>query len=397
MKFGVLGVLAYVSGLVLLSSACFAVHAKEMNQPPLTIWLSDEFSVEAVNAIAERFSQNSGVPVRVEAPAFVQAKFPLFAPNGNGPDIILSYHQRLGLWASQGLLAPIEYSPTNLSQYVPLAVNSLKYQDNYYGYPLGIEVLSLAANTNLVSNPPSNWYQMQYWQKILLRQGFQSLVWPVEQTLYSFPFLAAFGAYSFAHSGFVFDVNRLGIAKGDASRGIDFLRALIAQNWLTMKANPAQIMADFRQQQLAMMLVLPRHWHELRKLGFPVVLTSLPDIEDKPLRPLINVSAVYINQFSQQQDIAKYFIENYLVAEPGLATLDKHIALGVPAYIPYLNQISSNPWVQTSFASLRNAQLTPNIPQVSRFFDVMEMVWRQLPSDKPATQILAEAQQKVAQ
>ncbi|MCE2572478.1 extracellular solute-binding protein [Motilimonas eburnea] len=396
LKGGVLGLLAYVCGLVLIISTSFAVNAKNPPQP-LVIWLSNEFSVEAVSAIAKRFTQSSAIPVRVESPPFAHAKFPLFAPNGNGPDIFIDYHHRLGRWANQGLLASVDYLPTSMAQYVPLAVNSLKYQDQYYGYPLGIEVLSLAYNKNLVANPPTNWYQMQYWQKILMRQGFQSLVWPVEQTFYSFPFVAAFGGYSFAHSGFAFDAKRLGLSEPGASRGIDFLRALIAQNWLSLKANPAQIMKDFSQQQLAMMLVLPRHWHDLKKLGFSVGLTSLPSIENKPLRSFINVSAAYINQHSQQQDIAAFFIENYLTTETGLATLDKHVALGVPAYIPYLNRVASNPWVQTSFASLRDAQLTPNIPEIGRFFDVMSMVWRQLPSDKSSTLILQQAQQRVVQ
>ncbi len=395
LKGGTFSWLACLFSVLLFSSACFAESTKNTSHPPLVIWLTNEFSVEAVSAIAERFSRNASIPVRVESPSFAHAKFPLFAPNGNGPDIFLSYHQNLGLWASQGLLAPVDFSSASISQYVPLAVNSLKYQDSYYGYPLGIEVLSLAYNKNLVSNPPKNWYQMQYWQKILLRQGFQSLVWPVEQTLYSFPFLSAFGAYSFAHAGFVFDAKRLGLTEGEASRGIDFLRALIAQNWLSNQVSQAKIMADFRQQQQAMMLVLPRDWYELKQLGFAVGLTALPEIEDKPLRPFINVSAVYINQFSKQQDIAKFFIENYLTTEPGLAMLDKHIALGVPAYIPYLNQVASNPWIQTSFASLRYANLTPNIPEVGRFFDVMAMVWRQLPSDKASAQILLEAQQRM--
>lgn len=366
-----------------------------MAQPPLTIWMSAQQSVSGIKAIAKRFERASGIKVIVQTPLFADAKFPLFAPNGNGPDIILTYHHHVGLWARQGLLADIDYSVPSFSKYVPLAINSLKYQNQYYGYPLGIEVLNLAYNKNLINNPPSTWYEMQYWQKILSRQGKKSLVWPYRDTEMSFPFLSAYGAYSFAHSGFVFDSHNVGLNAGKASRGIDFIRALLAQQWLSDEVSQGQIERDFRQQQQAMMLVKPQQWQSLKQLGFQVGLSVLPTIEGVPPKPFINVYSALVNQYSDQKDIAGYFIENYLTTEQGLASLDNQVSLGVPAYIPYLNQVASNPWIQASFSSLKYGQLTPNTPEISRFFSVIMGVWLQLPSDRTGADILLDAQRKM--
>ncbi|WP_434339434.1 maltose/maltodextrin ABC transporter substrate-binding protein MalE [Motilimonas cestriensis] len=366
-----------------------------MAQSPLIIWMSTQQSVSGVKTIAKRFERASGIKVIVQTPLFMDAKFPLFAPNGNGPDIILTYHHQIGLWASHGLLANTEFSASSFAKYIPLAINSLKYRNQYYGYPLGIEVLSLAYNKNLVSNPPSSWYEMQYWQKILSRQGKKSLVWDYHDTELSFPFLSAYGAYSFAHSGFTFNGNHSGLTAANASRGIDFIRALLAQQWLPNEVNQEQIEREFRQQQQAMMLVKPQQWQSLKQLGFQVGLSAIPLINGESPKPFINVYSALINQYSTQKDIADYFITNYLTTEQGLASLDKHVSLGVPAYIPYLNQVASNPWIQVSFTSLKYGQLTPNIPEISRFFKVMEGVWPQLSSHRPSADILLDAERKL--
>ena len=371
----------------------WASHA--LGQPSLTIWMSGEHSVAGVEAVAKRFERATGMLVFVQTPLFFDKKFPLFAPNGNGPDIVLAHHHHVGLWASQGLLATVDYTATSSGQYVPLAINSLKYQGHYYGYPLGIESLNLAYNKRLISNPPRTWYETQYWQKILSRQGIKGLVWPYQDSQLSFPILSAFGAYSFGHAGFVFDPKDVGLMQPGVIQGIDFLRELLAQGWLSSAHNQRQIQLEFKQQQQAMMLVKPHHWQGLKKLDFQVGLTSLPLIGQAHPQPLIDVYSAFINQYSQQQDIATLFIEQFLSTEQGLAALDKDVSLGIPAYIPYLNQVASSPWVQTSFSSLKYAQLTPNLPQISQFFATLDGLWQQLPSDNASDEMLRQAQQKI--
>ena len=193
----------------------------------------------------------------------------------------------------------------------------------------------------------------------------------------------------------MFDPKDVGLMQPGVIQGIDFLRELLAQGWLSSAHNQRQIQLEFKQQQQAMMLVKPHHWQGLKKLDFQVGLTSLPLIGQAHPQPLIDVYSAFINQYSQQQDIATLFIEQFLSTEQGLAALDKDVSLGIPAYIPYLNQVASSPWVQTSFSSLKYAQLTPNLPQISQFFATLDGLWQQLPSDNASDEMLRQAQQKI--
>ncbi|WP_158587154.1 maltose/maltodextrin ABC transporter substrate-binding protein MalE [Motilimonas pumila] len=361
----------------------------------LLIWIEPSQARQGLEKVAARFSETFGMAVEVEAPPIAASKYPLFAANGNGPDIIIWSHDKIGTWARQGVIAPVPLSAKQQAQFVPLAVQAMTFSNQVYAYPLAIEVLSLAYNKNWVSQAPKTWRDIEQLQVKLAAEQVQSIRWHDTDSHYQFPFLAAFGAYSFARHHNQYDTSHSGIEAGNAHQGLDFLRDLYQSGWLVQGFGQHTIYNDFQQQRQAMILVNPTQWRQLQQLDFPVGLTTLPEIYGRPIRPWITVYAAMINRYSEQQDVAQYFIEQFLLTEPGLHALNSDVPLGVPAFIPYLNHIASHPWVQVSFNSLKHADLLPNVPKVGRLLAALTGVWQNLHSEVPSKELLKYADKMV--
>ena len=78
---------------------------------------------------------------------------------------------------------------------------------------------------------------------------------------------------------------------------------------------------------------------------------------------------VYLNRSSPNQDLAKEFIERYLLTEDGLAAMDLVKPIGVPALISsYEKMAKNNPHLRQLKASVDYGQVMPNVPQMGRFF-----------------------------
>jgi maltose/maltodextrin transport system substrate-binding protein len=69
------------------------------------------------------------------------------------------------------------------------------------------------------------------------------------------------------------------------------------------------------------------------------------------------------------QDLAKEFLEGYLLTDDGLATMDKAKPIGIPALISFYHKLAQdNPRVRELKASMDYGQVMPNVPQMGRFF-----------------------------
>ena len=80
------------------------------------------------------------VQVLALPPEGFSTKFEAAAPRGNGPDLHIAAHERVGAWSSAGLLAGFATTPAGLH---PTALAALTYEDTLYGLPLATKSLVL--------------------------------------------------------------------------------------------------------------------------------------------------------------------------------------------------------------------------------------------------------------
>jgi maltose/maltodextrin transport system substrate-binding protein len=118
-----------------------------------------------------------------------------------------------------------------------------------------------------------------------------------------------------------------------------------------------------------MMISGPWAWPNLIKSGIDFGLAPVPGVDGHPGRPFVGVSVAFLNRSSPNQDLAKEFLEHYMLSEEGLTAMNRGKPLGVPALISLEETMVKNDPLLHQFSVCVDAgEVMPNIPQMGRFF-----------------------------
>jgi maltose/maltodextrin transport system substrate-binding protein len=101
-------------------------------------------------------------------------------------------------------------------------------------------------------------------------------------------------------------------------------------------------------------------------------LGQVPGVEGQVGRPFVGVSAAFLNRASPNHDLAREFIERYLLTDEALTDMNNAKPPGVPALIPFYEKLArNNEHVRQLKAAVDAGQVMPNVPQMGRFFSAM--------------------------
>jgi maltose/maltodextrin transport system substrate-binding protein len=73
----------------------------------LLIWM-DGARADGLQSITKKFEKDLGIKVTIETPENITFSFPIASQMGQGPDIVIWAHDKVGEWADGGLISPIE-------------------------------------------------------------------------------------------------------------------------------------------------------------------------------------------------------------------------------------------------------------------------------------------------
>ena len=103
----------------------FAIKANAWTNGELSIWM-DPDRAHALEPIVKRFTDDSGIKIKIESPERLTENFGMAAHVSKGPDIVIWAHDKLGEWADGGLIAPIELSEEFLHKFLKKAWEALR-------------------------------------------------------------------------------------------------------------------------------------------------------------------------------------------------------------------------------------------------------------------------------
>jgi len=83
------------------------------------------------------------------------------------------------------------------------------------------------------------------------------------------------------------------------------------------------------------------------------------------------VLAAGISAVSTNKEIARQFLEDYLLTEDGLHAVNSDKPLGAVAHLGVVESLSADPFIDHTFRSARKGEIMPNIPEMKRFWDLM--------------------------
>ncbi|WP_417579923.1 maltose/maltodextrin ABC transporter substrate-binding protein MalE [Pelagibacterium sp.] len=355
-----------------VAGALFALAAStSMSQAfedgAIVIW-QDDRAPDLITEIGEQFEADLGIRVIVENVDPLTDRFQQAAATGDGPDIVLWAHDRLGEWAAGGLIAPVSPSAGTVEANLESAWDAVTFDNRIWGYPVAVEAIGLVYNRNLVNSPPQNFEDIATMD---LPDGVTPIMWAYNDTYFTFPMLAANGGYAFEMVDGSYDGSQTGVNTDGAIQGGEVLAELIESGTMPRGVDYGVMEGAFANGEVAMIINGPWSWGGYQDAGLEIGVAPLPAVAGAPSRPFLGVQALALNAASPNQDLAVEFIENYLLTDENIALWNADGALGVPTDISVGAAEDDDKIVQT----LANAEVgvpMPSNPEMGAFWSAME-------------------------
>jgi maltose/maltodextrin transport system substrate-binding protein len=340
----------------------------------LLIWMDNERG-RALQPIVDKFQADLGLKVKIETPEKITDSFPIAAQAGKGPDVVIWAHDKVGEWADGGLIAPVDVPAKFAEKFFPKSWQAARHGEGIWGYPIALETVTLIYNKALLDGPPP----MELSQLTAINQamkkshpGVVTILWDPRSAYYTWPILASGGGFVFGANGSDYDLRNVGVATPGAVIALSEIIGLMRAGIIPKVCPYSETEEQMGQGKLAMMISGPWAWSNLIKKGIDFGVGQIPGVDGKVGRPFVGVSMAYLNRSSPNQDLAKEFIERYLLTDPGLTAMDSAKPIGVPALISFYDKLATdNPHLRQLKASVDIGQIMPNVPQMGRFFTSM--------------------------
>lgn len=360
--------LSVVSGLILVSSlASSPAHAWKKGE--LLIWINSDKGYKGLQKQGDEYTRKTGIKVTVETPEKATDAFDAAMKAGNGPDIWIWPHDRIGDWVRKSYLTPITPSDELRTQIVQIAWDGFTSQGKIWGYPIAVEAVSLVYNKDLIATPPKSFEQIAGIQASLKSKGIRAIGWETQSPYFTWPMLAANGGYPFFRD---IQGNYLGKQTGinnqGAQKGAELLVRMIHDGVLEPAMSYADAETAMKNKKQAMWITGPWAWEGLQKAGVNIGIAPLPSVAGQPARPFVGVLGAMLPHGSPNHDAAVAFIEQALLKTEGLRAMNADRPIGVPASKTMFWELYSDVKVRSAMEGIYSGKPMPNNPEMQFFW-----------------------------
>lgn len=344
-----------------------SVMAK-MTEGKLVIWINGDKGYNGLAEVGKKFEKDTGVQVLVEHPDRLEEKFAQVASTGDGPDVIFWAHDRFGGYAQSGLLTEVTPSKEFKDKFVDFAWDAETYNGKVIGYPVAIEAISLIYNKKLTPTPPKTWEEILELDKKLKKEGKNAIMWNLSEPYFTWPVVASNGGYAFKFANGKYDVNDIGVNNEGSIKALQFVVDMVKNKNISADMDYAIAEASFNKGQTALTINGPWSWGNIEKSGIDYGVAVLPTLNGQASKPFVGVLSAGINSASPNKDLAKEFLENYLLTNEGLDAVNKDKPLGAVALKSYQEVLAKDSRIAATMENAQKGEIMPNIPQMTAFW-----------------------------
>ncbi|EWH00425.1 maltose/maltodextrin ABC transporter substrate-binding protein MalE [Halomonas sp. BC04] len=377
--------------LVATLLGAFSAQLMAFDDDRLTLWMGDNKGQDGIREVAAQFTDETGIEVDVVFPDNLTDRFQQAAGSGQGPDIVIWAHDRIGEWAQSGLLLPISPSDDLRDNYFDFTWDAVLWNGEAYGYPISVESLGLIYNRALVDDAPESFAELMALDAELAEQGKKAILFDYSEPYYGWPLLAANGGYPFKQTVEGFDVSDIGVNNEGAVQGAELLVELIDSGVLPRGTDYSIADTRFNRGEVATMISGPWAWPNLERSGIDYGVALLPKVGDERARAMYGVMTAMINAASPNDFLAVEFLENYLLKEVGMRTFNSDGSLGAVAHIDYQEELERDANIAATLANAEIGMPMPNIPEMGAFWAAMEPALQNIGSGRQSPQEALDA------
>lgn len=333
----------------------------------IVIW-QDDRGPDLLTEIGAQFEADLGIKVIVENVDPLTDRYQQAAATGDGPDIVMWAHDRLGEWAAGGLISPVNPSAEVVEGILPSAMDAVTFNGETWGYPVAVEAIGLVYNKNLVETPPESFEEIM---EMDFPEGVTPIMWAYNDTYFTFPMMMANGGFAFQKVDGVYDGSDTGVNTAGAIKGGEVLAELIESGTMPKGVDYGVMDGAFANGEVAMIINGPWSWSAYEDAGIDVGVAPLPSVAGAPSKPFLGVQALAINAASPNKDLAVEFIENYLLTDENIQFWNQNGALGVPTDIS-VGAAEEDEKIAQTLANAEVGVAMPSNPEMGAFWSAME-------------------------
>ncbi len=353
---------------VLLAVAAVA-HLAEARE--VVLWHSyraaeAEALAEVVEAFEARYPTIRVRTLAVPYDAFA-SKLSTAIPRGNGPDVFIFAHERIGAWAESGVVEPLDEAtlPLDLGEFLPPTVEALRYEGRLYGLPLSFKSVTLFYNKAIVPAPPKDTQELIRLGRALSdpERGEYGLAYEASNFYFHAPWLFGFGGQLFDAEG------HPQLDTPEIRRSFEFVRRLVLEERIVpQEVTGALVTRLFNEGRAAMVVSGPWLVGEIDpKVDYGLALLPVVSETGRRAAPFLTVEAALLARGARDPEAARLLMAH--LATDGAVTrgvVGRQTVAYAPAYED--PRLSSDP-VLTGF----RRQLAYSVPMDNR--PAMQALW----------------------
>ncbi len=337
------------------------VPTEEPTEPEifLTIW-ADDTRAPVLQALAADFEATYGVGLIVEQVMDLNDQLPIAAPAGEGPDIFIGPHDRLGGWVDSGLVSPIDLGD-KLGEFTQVGLDAFTLNSELYGLPYAIENMALLRNLDLVPDAPTTWDELLEVGQALMDSGDVTYALVLEDNGYKvYPIMTSFGGYVFGRDeAGNWNPNDLGVDSEGMIASGDWIAENVAAGLISPNANAADTAETlFETGESAFIMSGPWVLDRFRESGVNYGISPIPSDG----QPFAGIQGFMVSAFSENPLLAQAFLTEFVATDETMTQLYE-AGNRPPLFVPTLAHIDDPDIAGFGEAGV-NAVEMPNIPEM---------------------------------
>ena len=281
-------------------------------------------------------------------------RFETRASMGLGPDLLIGSSNWVRLLADQGLVQDLSEQALDTSDYLSGALDTLRYQDKQFGWPLALQTEALYYNIGLISESPETLQdllrQAADGKGLALNTNFTEAFWGIP----------AFGGQLFDREG------RLVLDQGGFANWLGWLKRAREVPSIIFDRDQETLITLFKEGQVAFYIDGPDVLNELQtELGEEMVgVALLPAGPNGAAGPFLRTEGLMLNSASSDgQTTLALRLARFLINAEQQRNLSRQAGL-IPANLRVRVDPTLYPALAGFVAQSKFAVSVPNLPQM---------------------------------
>ncbi len=292
-------------------------------------------------------------------------------PRGNGPDLFIAAHERIGDWRASGLIQQVPESADD-DGYLPETFTPLHDGGKLFALPLAFKSLALFYRRDQLAQPPDTTDELIAFARQKRGAGKYGFAYETADFFYHAAWLHGFG-------GKIFDDGIPRLDSPEAIRSVEFVLALDREHLVPGDATHVLIAQLFNEGNAAMTIAGPWFTGEIAP-GVDFGVARLPIVSEtgKRAAPLLSIESVFLAARAASSQAALRFA-HFLTGADGARIRAIEGRQTVAARAVWDDpRVKDDPILGAFYRQLPDTIATPSVPAMALIWEPVQNALRKV-------------------